>query len=137
MPQILSKCGSADDGAIIELYPIGLARRAKLPQALQISDRIKERRMRPWLRDALRLCESNGIGSRLFDDAETVKPQLADYRCFSGARCPGQYESFHSVSRSCDQLSHLPVLGWVDKRPDRNQTGSVPPGCATTQSPPD
>ncbi len=62
----------------MELFPIRLARRVKLAQALQISDRINERRMSPWFRDTMRLCESNGISSRLFDDAETIKLELSE-----------------------------------------------------------
>ena len=55
--------------------PVQVARRAKLPPPLQISDRIDERGMRPWFSDTLRLCESNHVSRRLLDDAESIKLQ--------------------------------------------------------------
>ena len=78
MPEILSQCNRADDGAVVELDPVWLARGAKLPQALQIGNRIDERRMRPWFRDTLRLRECNDVSSRFFDDDETIKLQLSE-----------------------------------------------------------
>jgi len=43
---------------------------------------------RPWFRDALRLIEGNDVSSRFFYDAEAIKFQLTDYRCFSRAGRP-------------------------------------------------
>jgi hypothetical protein len=95
MPEILSKYSGADGGAVVELYPIRLTRRAKQPPSLQISKRADERGKRPWFRDSLRLRECNDVSRSLFDDAETVKLELTEYRCFSRARGPGQYETLH------------------------------------------
>ena len=96
MAKILRQGSSADDRAIMELFPIRLARGAKLPQSLQISDRIDERGISPWFSNTMCLRECNRISSCLFYDAETINLQLSEYCCFSRARCSGQYEPFHS-----------------------------------------
>jgi len=92
----IDRQGSGADGtSIVELYPIQLAGRAKLPPSLQISDRIDEPRMHPWFSDTLRLPQCDDVRSRLFYDAEAIKLQLTDYGRLPPAGRPGQYEPFH------------------------------------------
>jgi len=85
---------SADGGPIMELYLVRLARRANQPSSLQISDRIDERRMRPWFCDTLCLLECDDVGSRLFYHAEAIQLQLTNDRCLPRAGRSRQYEPF-------------------------------------------
>jgi hypothetical protein len=89
MPEILSKYSGADGGAVVELYPIRLTRRAKQPPSLQISKRADERGKRPWFRDSLRLRECNDVSRSLFDAADNRQARVDGVSLFfqsQGAR---------------------------------------------------
>ncbi len=92
------QCRSANRATIVKLNFIGLIRCPDLTLPLQSGDYINERGMNPRLSRSLGLRGCDDIGSRFFNDTESVEFQLTNDHCLSRARRASDDEPSHVLA---------------------------------------
>src|SRR3954452_12982258 len=107
--------GGAHRGTIVKLHVVRLIRRANLSIALEMGDRIDERRIPPRFHRSPIARRGDHIRRGLFDDAEAVELELTDDRGLPRAWRAGADEPSHrlpscstSASRDTDRRGSRP-----------------------------